>query len=533
MAKNQNIETNIRDYIASNLDIVEHNLKLIDTEYYLKHTGASSGFVDILAQDEYNQFVVIEIKRSDVSARNSLNELFKYLYLLKNNYNVDDHDIRFIILSTTWHELLIPYSEFFAQTNLSIQGYQIDWVENEIKKKLPIKKLKQKDSCSFSPSGMVYLYEGDEARIKRGIREIQSQLIETGINDFIIIHLLNRNLVGKKFCFPNALYIAFQRMSEEIYFQLLSEDEINEISHLEHNIEEPENDYLIHIEDILLSKISPIRDNEEYGYPEKLAKMLTEGWEILELIKQGKIKDDPRIDDEALIRDIMGNKGTSIGRFTNTTKTVFRSRFTEIKESSKNCVKNNLEWFFDIQNIFKYIECDSDEKEIIVKIYNPPSLLNVIFQYYNRNEKDYLPSFTISIFNSKKNLFELFMGQLSWNGHILDIDSYLKELNTFKGFTLMRALSSDDFRLKTLSVFGLSFETFYCKNSLTDKALINGRLSDNWNKEFFPVKILHNGGLEIIESNYFDINELFTERKKEIDEVNKFIMNRVSNPHLL
>ncbi|MFI2856766.1 endonuclease NucS domain-containing protein [Paenibacillus sp. JSM ZJ436] len=56
----QLLEKDIEKYLASNLHIVEHGLKLIKRQYKV-----SKGFIDILALDENNVKCIIEIKKVD------------------------------------------------------------------------------------------------------------------------------------------------------------------------------------------------------------------------------------------------------------------------------------------------------------------------------------------------------------------------------------------------------------------------------------------------------------------------------------
>ena len=70
----------------------------------------------------------------------------KYLNLLKNNYKVNDDEIRFILISTEWEELINPFTELSHQTDISIKGYKIEWKEGKITSKREVKPLKKTKS---------------------------------------------------------------------------------------------------------------------------------------------------------------------------------------------------------------------------------------------------------------------------------------------------------------------------------------------------------------------------------------------------
>ncbi|WP_343634737.1 endonuclease NucS domain-containing protein [Fluviicola sp.] len=55
------IEHIIRDYMVENPDFIEEGLKVVEKEHYLPDEIGTSGFIDILCSDIYNNFVIVEI----------------------------------------------------------------------------------------------------------------------------------------------------------------------------------------------------------------------------------------------------------------------------------------------------------------------------------------------------------------------------------------------------------------------------------------------------------------------------------------
>lgn len=113
-------EGGLRGYIAQNLGLVERGLELLDIEYSLDNPTGAGGRVDILARDRLDHIVCIEIKRSDQSARATLNELSKYVALLYERHRVPREIIRCIVVSTHWSELLLPLSYFAAGSGVDV-----------------------------------------------------------------------------------------------------------------------------------------------------------------------------------------------------------------------------------------------------------------------------------------------------------------------------------------------------------------------------------------------------------------------------
>lgn len=115
-------EADIRDFLAERLDLVEPGLQLISKEYPLQNPDGASGRIDILARDRFGNLVVIELKKSDAAARTALNEVLKYLALLQSQKRLQPEQLRCVLVSTDWRELLVPFSELVNTSPFSLQG---------------------------------------------------------------------------------------------------------------------------------------------------------------------------------------------------------------------------------------------------------------------------------------------------------------------------------------------------------------------------------------------------------------------------
>ncbi|HEY0226384.1 MAG TPA: endonuclease NucS domain-containing protein, partial [Mycobacterium sp.] len=62
-------ENAIRDELATRLSLIEPGLQHVASNYHLRNSFGADGFVDILARDSTGVFVVIELKKSDSTAR--------------------------------------------------------------------------------------------------------------------------------------------------------------------------------------------------------------------------------------------------------------------------------------------------------------------------------------------------------------------------------------------------------------------------------------------------------------------------------
>ncbi|WP_230589635.1 endonuclease NucS domain-containing protein [Pseudomonas chlororaphis] len=136
------LEDRIKNYLAGNLSLIEDGLTLVKKEFPLGNADGADGVIDILARDGFGHYVVIEIKRSDQVARAALHELTKYTALLKSTMGVRPENIRALLLSTAWHELGVPFTEYCRVCEVPTQGYILyaneDGVVSDVKSFVPV-----------------------------------------------------------------------------------------------------------------------------------------------------------------------------------------------------------------------------------------------------------------------------------------------------------------------------------------------------------------------------------------------------------
>lgn len=150
-------EAELRDHVAANLAGLEAGLTLTSVEYKLANPNGSGGQIDVLARDPSDHVVVIEIKRSDKSARATLNELAKYISLLINESRVRKEAIRCLVLSTDWHELRLPFSYFAATCGVHVEGRNVVRAGDDVAYE-PVALIPIEDQPQLSPDVSIYHY---------------------------------------------------------------------------------------------------------------------------------------------------------------------------------------------------------------------------------------------------------------------------------------------------------------------------------------------------------------------------------------
>lgn len=119
-------EAAIRDELAKRLELIEPGLTLVRTNFPVPNAQGTRGFLDILARDATGMLVVIEIKRSDSTAREAIHEVLKYVELLRRERGMASDKLRAIIVSTTWRELLVPFSVAARVSPVPLSGLHIE-----------------------------------------------------------------------------------------------------------------------------------------------------------------------------------------------------------------------------------------------------------------------------------------------------------------------------------------------------------------------------------------------------------------------
>lgn len=246
------IEHIIRDWLAAHPEFIEKGLQVVGKEHYLFDEMGSSGFIDILCKDLYNNFVIVEIKRSDSAARQTFTEVFKYAELIQNRYNARNSEIRIIIISTHWNEIIRAFSHICFKSRFAVQGLQIYINEHtkipEVKEEvIPIST--KTFSRKFMSSQILYLFHSVEKRQK--VHTILSKKLEqANIPDFVTVDLNAPD--DKQIIYPYAINVAFQKYSKDelLYSVSLLQGE----SHLDMQEEEfdTEEDYLHYLEQVFI-----------------------------------------------------------------------------------------------------------------------------------------------------------------------------------------------------------------------------------------------------------------------------------------
>ncbi|MEH6735491.1 MAG: endonuclease NucS domain-containing protein [Shewanella sp.] len=415
-------ESKIRDKLISNLSIFDMGLELVGKEYFVPNSEGTRGFIDILAKDNYGRYVIIELKRSNSSARQAIHEVLKYIEGLKENKSLKDDEIISLIVSTEWDELMIPFSSYVKTCKSETIGFKlcVDKALNPISV-LKVSPIEIQNERIFSHSHMCYFYY-DEHGMNEGLKSISNSYLAKGIKDYLLVVLrydsqsFDKNKIGSREYYDGTennskplkllVYTTSQLLSDAKYLEIINsnkddfedfdEDYINSLKGLERTEE------LYH--SVLNSLPFPKKDYVEIGYPAKFAYDILEcGWEILYLKRYGRVINNELLSDDVIVNELKGLSGHDFCSY----KKSFIS-LEHLKNSvgeMEHCLKYNAIWRVGVvsavQDVCKKLD-GKVYKSVDSYIFNPSNTIytiNLIIKSAMNceNTEQWIPQYFIDI----------------------------------------------------------------------------------------------------------------------------------------
>ena len=300
-------ENSIRDQLAQRLEVLEPGLQLIAVEYLLPNQVGTKGFIDILARDSFGNRVIIELKRSNQSAREALHQVFKYSSLFRSKEGLTYGQIRSFVVSTEWDELRIPFAEFSRVAECQCEGFELSIDDNgnvlNATKHEPARIAKP---ISISRNHSIFLFREPTVR-DNALETITVAFRSIGGEGCFALSMdykgVNRNVI-----YRHAVYFVTAAVREDVFREL--EDVVSEeCGYSDDELEEFRDSVEERFEARLVESVSSIRDGFEIGYPEKFNTLLGRGWSIERLVRWGKVPMAAGADDDDVVRLIAGTAG--------------------------------------------------------------------------------------------------------------------------------------------------------------------------------------------------------------------------------
>ena len=446
----------IRDWLVENPEFIEQGLRVVEKEHYLPDNAGTSGFIDILCNDFYNNFVIVEIKRSDSAARQTFTEVLKYAQLIKNRYNARNSEIRIIIVSTHWDEIIQAFSNLHFGAQFPVKGLKISINEDT---KIPESKEEvepiplQDFSRKFMFSQILYLFRSRDKR-QKAHEILKQKLLRAEAYDYVTIDIdapANKQHIP----FPYAINAAFQKRSLEHLTRSISL--INGEKWLDMTIEDFDNEteYLNYLEQVFIAalEMSNHIDTAEAGFVSKFESIIgVQNWKIVSINRFGTFKSDPRYTDKLLIKELKGNDGNSFNKFVGSSESTQKERLKEIRLNCQNALSHTPHWGDFIDKTLSDLEKSKEKFKIIVDIYNPDSIVNALYFTLTKGNPKYLPLFHIFVYYTDTNRTEIYKGEINSIGikprlKLFTSTNEPEIVNEITGFMLMPDNEIEAFRM--------------------------------------------------------------------------------------
>lgn len=443
-------ESDIRDLLVDQLDCLEPNLRYLEKEQYIPGAIATRSFIDILARDSADHLVIIELKRSDSAAREAIHEVLKYVEAVKSHLAVRDDEIRTMIVSTEWTELLLPFSRFCSDTTLDVTGLLLDASDPSRLASETVSPLPITAGRAFSEWHELNLYT-DTANLQRGVETYERSNEIKGLHDYVLVileppashHELEQSVTRVALAdiqsrsgeepnyddieatvqalpqFKHMIYFVPCLLPKEAYIDALKRldgDDADEVIEYAEEIEESEALCMLH-EAFFDVKPRPFRELIEIGYAAKFKTKLLddEGWSITEIKRYGSIARSPLLTDETIVSEICGDTGSSHQHYKRRISTAVKSELATARSEIAECLSDNPAWKANILAHLQEIENDYPGTDLEVYVFSPSTgLFTLYLALTNQPSDQYIPSYYIK-FRRDRNGETIFFGLLEVN----------------------------------------------------------------------------------------------------------------------
>ena len=395
----------LRDYIATHLDIVEHGLKLIKVEYALKNADGAAGFIDILARDDNGDVVVIELKRSNQASRQALHELEKYVALLAADRGLRIDQLRCLLLSTTWHELAVPFASFVGHVDFHVEGrvVELDSVGTPIACS-PVVLPALHSGISACPIHLDLLFRSAEDR-DAAIQIAIQTLDDIGVADFVVLPM---TYSGDEdwVIFPFSAYLVLPEFDAELIVQLSGRFPTEAA-------EAPDQPqwYFEQVVQSAVAQAVTLDKSVEIGTPDRFK--AASDWDIGPAMAGGRFDDALIWTDDAILGFVSGFDGTFSTSLTRRTRPAQRAAWSKLRADVDTCLRGVSAWR-DAVGAWLAEREDEPEVSVLVWIYAPNDVLHGLEHLARTGDPGHMPQlFMLAQSNSGERMAG---GTLHWDG---------------------------------------------------------------------------------------------------------------------
>ncbi|MCC3326472.1 endonuclease NucS domain-containing protein [Nocardia abscessus] len=408
-------ESRIREFLAHRLDILEPGLRLVDQEYRLPNSNGTGGRIDILARDQHQMWVVIELKRANRSARETAQELTKYAELLRREKGLPQHRIRTmaVALEPQWRELLAPLSNLARKWDHDLRGYSLtvdnDGVPTAARR---VELLSEPVEQRLTSTHVIFLFDDSAKRDACWQWTVRSAADAHAI-DLVGVHL-DYDGTSDIVIYPHALYLAFGRIDNR--------DGESPCAHLcRHGVldDEERAEYVYPDEyDALTHVCATIRsDDKESAGPDKFTQITNEeNWTISKIHTTGAFATG-LYDDDDIVRALRGHEGEAKVQYRGSASNKIIGQWREFRKAVMTCLSQNDDWTELVGNWLDWLAQKAEEYDVHLHIYNPCDIITTLVYGLPDQLKKYSP-LVLGVAKARDGHAATYFlrGELRWNG---------------------------------------------------------------------------------------------------------------------
>jgi hypothetical protein len=383
-------ESKIRDYLAEHLSLLEPGLELVGTEVPLKTPVGAGGFVDILARDTIGNRVVIEVKRSDMSARQALHELYKYVAILQVELGIPNHKLRCVLVSTDWHELAVPFSEFLRTSAYQAQGKRIS-VDSSgaILSMQDFVPLRAPEELSLYREHEIHLFAAREQRdsaVTSLLRALEAAGAETAF-------ILSLDCAAPKpgLMYPFAAYVVVARIVSEVFDDLKAK--AIEVGDLEGDATLDEVRHIV-VQSLSLrcqelDSVGP--DDLEIGYPEKYLAIRRDGWELSRVARFSHSSLGANLAEAEVDTLVGGSEGQNQVVYLRMSSPRLKEHWRDFAEKAALALSGNETWDSDFRRLVDLSSGQLAAEAVSVSVFNPLNLSQWLVRLAVDGDRRFVP----------------------------------------------------------------------------------------------------------------------------------------------
>lgn len=436
-------ESAIQNKLSKKLDVIEPGLKLLEVNHKLPNPVGAKGFIDILAKDRYGNHVIIELKRSDHSAREAFNEILKYMPLFREQYGIQPHQVRCLIVSTAWRELTAPYSEFRRLCECQTEGIEI--TVNTSGKVLSARRVDvhkfDETAAVFQVHG-IYLYQKPEDR-DAAVSEIGAALEKIGAEGFLILRMdSGRNHIP----YRHAAYVVPTKVKAKVAAKLWETVR----DHLGKDAD-PEAARTYH-EELFLELLSKRTVKQprtrvwtyDGGHPMKFLSLIEQQeWVVRGIKRKGPFHSAVVTPDVEVVEMLKGLKGENPVRFERLVSPRLKLDWAACRAAAKNCLGNNTVWTHAFNWFLDRVESAWPDANVHARMFNAQLLPETLYHMATECDPSYTAVMYVEATSADSRHREVLHGTITWDGKTKPKtvkEAFKRVLDGLQGYYMARVI---------------------------------------------------------------------------------------------